>query len=845
MKVFKKGIRLRLKRYISFMLCVIITCLSLLSSSTTAYAAEADQAEGIGTSLYEVSTALTAYANDVVGPNTNDKHNDHKLKEMESMANAGAFVGYGDEKNGFHAFIASNTAKSVTTSSYDAWTNVGDGGYTYAYVRYGRLLNDLGLDDTASNTSGSGGRGITGVLTQAVYGLASFVPKIFGFVMDLLEMLNPFKLFSGVFDIGTGVDKVTVTDPDSDEVTTFEGFEVKTTKDVGATNTAWKKVVKYVSDLYTTVQGIGFLILPLFLAFLIASFLLLKTANKSRKALAFFYRVVFITAGIPLLGFFYTAMLSNVGKVTSNEPAATQVVGQTYIDFQKWVTDSRLALPSGVILTSAGTGVDEDGNVIGGLASGFAHDDNVRSARQIVWKLNNKMGIVKGSYNGGYLGEHDNGYNDTAGLWDSNGKLSGIRDEEGRLIDDNHKKLIKDNINALLSRYQSGDFYQASAFETAVNGTFNQAHKDDLGSTPGTGNAVSNEDKIYGMYGDTNDSQSWLDREVADNKAIFNGGPVTTDLKWTNKNWNIYANGNLQVIGELEPKGDIKYRSGNWAGDGKAVDAAKKGGLSTVAMYNYLSTAFSDSSVQVYSAVNSTSEYVKQSHYSVNLIGSDMLRVAYGANVLVVMGVIVIITFVYAIGMIISNIKRMLHMLMTIPAAMLGVLNSIVQVVVYVIMMVVELVATVFVYEFVCDLVVMFGSILESPIEEMVESTSVIGGRFAFTNMISANSLYHNTSFFVFGMFVLLFVLVGLGIAAKRYSKSILYVWEYAWCKVYRFVTCEKLVPEFDAWMCERDSLYVWDEVNSSVSCRFERVKQLVSDVLYYDIKSRKGVEIA
>lgn len=834
MKVFKKGIRLCLKRYISFMLCVIITCLSLFSSSTTAYAAEADQAEGIGTSLYEVSTALTAYANDVVGPNTNDKHNDHKLKEMESMANAGAFVGYGDEKNGFHAFIASNTAKSVTTSSYDAWTNVGDGGYTYAYVRYGRLLNDLGLDDTASNTSGSGGRGITGVLTQAVYGLASFVPKIFGFVMDLLEMLNPFKLFSGVFDIGTGVDKVIVTDPDSDEVTTFEGFEVKTTKDVGATNTAWKNVVKYVSDLYTTLQGIGFLILPLFLAFLIASFLLLKTANKSRKALAFFYRVVFITAGIPLLGFFYTAMLSNVEKITNEEPAATQVVGQTYVDFQKWVTDSRLALPSGVTLRSDGI----SGTGSGTMASGSASDNNVRSARQIVWKLNKNMGIVKGNYRGGA-----GSYNDTAGMWNANGKLR--KEDDMNYASDNQKKLIKDNINALLSRYQSGDFYQASAFETAVNGTFNQAHKDDLGSTPGTGNAVSNEDKIYGMYGDTNDSQSWLDREVDDNKAIFNGGPVTTDLKWTNKQWNIYSNGNLQVNGTLKPDGNIKYSAGNWAGDGKAVDAAKKGGLSTVAMYNYLSTAFSDSSVQVYSAVNSTSEYVKQSHYSVNLIGSDMLRVAYGVNVLVVMGVIVVITFIYAIGMIISNIKRMLHMLMTIPAAMLGVLNSIVQVVVYTVMMVVELVATVFVYEFVCDLVVMFGSILESPIEEMVESTSIIGGRFAFVDVIQANSLYHNTNFFVFGMFVLLFVLAGLGVAAKRYSKSILYVWEYAWCKVYRFVTCEELVPEFDAWMCERDSLYVWDTVNSSVSRRFERAKQLVSDVMYYDVKGRKGVEIA
>lgn len=824
MNVFR--IHVKLKRVISFMLCMIVMCLSLLCSSTKVYATQADQADGIGTSLYEVSTALTAYANDVVGPNTNDKHNDHKLKEMSSMANAGAFVGYGDEKAGFHAFIASNTAKSVTTSSYDAWTNVGDGGYTYAYVRYGHLLNDLGLDDTASNTSGSGGRGITGILTQGIYGLASFVPKIFGFVMDILEMLNPFKLFTNVFTIATGKDSVTIKDPGSDEKTTFDGFTVKSTKNVDAGNVAWGNVTKYVGKMYTELQNIGFLVLPLFLAMLIISFLLLKTQNKGHKLLAFFYRLIFITCGVPLLGMFYTAMLSNVGKVTSKEPAATQVVGQSYIDFQTWVTDSRLALPDGIVLTSAG--MDDDGSDV--TAAGSASNNNIRSARKIVWELNKKMGIVTGEYAAG-----GGTYGVTAGMWNQNGKLAS----------ENASKLFKDNINALLSRYQSSDFYQASAFETAVNGAFNANHADDLGSTPGTGNAVSNEDKIYGMYGDTNESQSWLDREVDDNKAIFNGGPVTTDLKWTNKNWNIYANGDLRTVGTLDPKETIKYKGGTWSNYG--VDAKNKGGLSTVAMYNYLSTAFSDSSVQVYSAVNSTSEYVKQSHYSVNLIGSDMLRVAYGANVLVVMGVIVVITFVYAVGMIVSNIKRMLHMLMTIPAAMLGVLNSIVQVVVYVVMMVVELVSTVFVYEFVCDLVVMFGSILEKPIEEMIESTSIIGGRFAFTDLISADMLYHNTNFFVFGMFVLLFALAGVGFAAKRVSRSVLYVWEYVWCKLWRMVTFTELVPVFDVWMAERDSLYVWDTVGHGVSRTYAGFKCIVREVVTYGCctKERKGVEIA
>lgn len=786
------------------------------------YAAEASQAEGIGTSLYEVSTALTAYVNDVVGPNTNDKHNDHKLSEMNRMANAGAFVGYGDDGAGFHAYIASNTAKSVTTSSYDAWMNIGDGGYTYAYVRYGHLLRDLGFDETASHTGGSGVRSVVGVLTQGIYGLSSFVPKIFGFVMDILEMLNPFKLFTDIFDIDTGVDSFEISDGDTSE--TVDGFEVKATKDVDAGNRAWSKVTHYVGSLYKDLQKIGFAVLPLFLVMLLVSMVLLNSQNKSRKIIVFLERTAFITCGIPLLGFFYTAMLSNVETVTNKEPAATQVVGQTYVDFKTWVTSSRLALPNGVTLTSVGTGS------VGGsdaTAAGSASSKTVRTARRSVWLLNKKLGIVTGAYAGGY-----GDYNDTAGMWDDTGKL----------VSENATKLLKDNINALLSTYQSGDFYQASAFETAVNGSNNDNYPNDLGSTPGTGNAVSNEDKIYGMYGDTNASQFWLDREIDDNKAIFNNGPVTTDLKWVNKPWNIFANGDLQVTGTLNTEENISYKNGTWSGDG--IKSGNKGGLSTVAMYNYLSTEFGDSSVQVYSAVKSTSEYVKQSHYAVTLIGSDALRVAYALNVLVVMGVIVVITFVYAIGMIISNIKRMLHMLMSIPAAMLGVLNSIVQVVVYVIMMVVELIATVFVYEFICDLVVMFGSVLESPIEDMV-GTSIVGGRFAFVqDLIQASSLYDLRGVFVFGMFVLVFAIAGIGIVIKRFSPSVMSVWEYAWCKMWRLASFEKMQPVFDQWMAERDSLYVWTTVENRIRSFFKSVSDVSKDLVLNDCAG-KGVETA
>lgn len=780
---------------------------------------QASQAEGIGTSLYEVSTALSAYANDVVGPNANDKHDTHELSEMNKVGNAGAYVGYGDEDAGFHAYIASNTARSVTTSSYESWTNAGDGGKTYAYLRYGHLLKDLGFDDTAANSSGTGSRTINGIATQAIYGLSSFVSKIFGFMMDIIEMLNPFRLFANVFTISTGKD---VTRMDGER---FEGFEVKSTK-AAPTSTAYTKIVKFVSDLYETVQDLGFTLLPLFLVMLLVSLLLLNSRDKSRKVLVFFERAFFITCGIPLLGFFYTAMLSTVDDITNDDPAATQVVGQTYVDFQNWVIDSRLALPSSIELTSNGkantSGSDKS-------SAGSASNDTVRTARQSVWRLNRKMGIVTGNYRAG-----EGNYNDTAGMFKANGTLR----------TENATKLVKDNINALLTRYQSGDFYQASAFETAVNGSITKNYSDELGNTPGTGNATSNEEKIYQMYGDTNESQDWIDREIDDNKAIF-GGTVTTDLKWPAKAWNIFDNGTIDATstGSLNDiDKDIKYSGGTWNGDG--TKPGSNGGLSTVAMYNYLSTAFTDSSVQVYSAVKSTSEYVKESHFAVNLIGTDALRVAYGANVLVVMGVIVVITFSYAIGMIVSNIKRMLHMLMSIPGAMMGMLKSIAQVVVYVVMMVVELTATVFIYEFVCDLIVMLGSVLESPVEKVIAGSTIIGGRLAFIgDMASVNSFYGSRWIFVAGMFVLVLALFGLGITIKKLSRVLLSVYEYAWCGFLRLATFDELKPAFDAWMAERDSLYVWESVDNALTRGYRNIKDSVVDVIGLDYYNKKEVQ--
>ena len=185
---------------------VLLMCLLFSQTSTVLAASTASESDNIGTSMYDVSTALSAYANSVVGANTNDKHNSHQLSELNwnnslKPGIAGAFVGYGDASKNFYAYISSNTAQSVTTSSYDAWLNAGDNGSTYSYVRYGHLLTDLGLDDTAPNTphveTVIGGRQLFGLGTYGVHAISGFVPKVFEFSTGILKTLNPFQFFIG------------------------------------------------------------------------------------------------------------------------------------------------------------------------------------------------------------------------------------------------------------------------------------------------------------------------------------------------------------------------------------------------------------------------------------------------------------------------------------------------------------------------------------------------------------------------------------------------------------------------------------------------------------------------
>lgn len=834
-------------RVVAFMLAVCMLVLSVPSQAVYASSPSgASESDGIYTSMYDVSTALTAYANNVVGSNTNDKHDDHKLKEMDEKKPgiAGAYVGYGDSDKGFYGYIASNTAKAVTSSSYDAWLNVGDNGSTYAYARYGHLLSDLGLDETGDATGSSMMRSTFGLFMQGTHSVAGFVPTIFEFSLKILRTLNPFRFLikddttmykeseyggsaNGLFDSGsTSTDGSIKSGAGAVDKAITDNATGANAADVTASAGALKPVTKVMTSIYSGTRAIGFLsIIPLLLVLLLWSMLMKRDMSGLK---AFVIKFAFIVTGVPLCAALYTGVLDQTLTAVQTNPAASRLVACTFVDFQSWVQSSRLDLPSGVTLKSVGKSNSSGDST---TAAGAASAETLRSLRDITFRVNNAVYQFNGlSTSGIGVGNTDakEAANFNPGMWDNNGHLK----------DNGSDSTVEKQVNGLLQRYRSGDFYQASAWETSVNGALNKYHASELGATPSTSNANTNDGKVYQMYDETDEATDWMNRTVADNKKIFKG------QKWNN--FNIFSNGALKSDSTASTKVDstITYNSGlgsnNWTGD--MADPAVKGGLSSISMYNYLSSSFDDASISVYSAQKSTSEYTKKAHYAVNLIGSGALRVAYALNCVACLFSFALIGVMYGLGMVISNLKRGISMLMQIPFAMMGAVRGIIQVVMYVFTMCIELLFTVYVYQFVCEFIVIFASVIETPISNLVKQADgmiesvIFGGRFSFlTNFVSPETLYNNHYLFVLGVFGLMVAVILFTGHVLVKSNAYLSAYEYAVCKWYRLITCKEMLPVFDKWMARRKSLYVWDDVSE--------INDLVSETVHDLSRSKSDLE--
>ena len=676
------------KKNLFLILGILLTvaCLFLLGNTFVSLAAD----EPEDASFYKLASAASAHMNDQLGHNegivmpnsSNYANDDGGIAGEISFGNAGGLLGYCDEADtdGLIAgWINSALSSSSATFSYNSLQKLptSSGGYTsalYAYCRYGYLLNYLGLDSTATETSFDFFRFLAGFLMTAAYIMAFTVDVVFSAAVNILQTLNPFRLFVSGF-----------------------GPVWKNYVDGLAADSPLYGLSVFLGNVYNTLSTLSWAaLIPISFVFLIFSFLVLKSSNRMAKLKKYLIRIVFLTAGIPLLGSLYTMSLDRLGDPgNGGMGAATRIVQSTFCDFENWAKNCRLGVSGSggtYYLMSANDGADV----------GKAHPAAEAMLRNICYAINI---------------EAHTGRNDATNASDGLDVTDGSDFNLG-----NDSSTTSDIITTvgMLGRYMQGSFFYASDWETLVKAklTANSSGDSDYYDT------------VMDMFGKSDKASDFKDTNHFDGSS----GWGSVDM-WANGNMKVEHDIVDDIVEGTLPNGAgsiVRYRVDGSASppgtQGEAADPSVKYGLSTMGMYNYLTSKFTKSSVVVYSNERASSGFIRESHRSVNMIGTGIISVMYFFNALVMLVAMIIVGWCYGFGIIFGNLKRTIRLITSVPFAMLGSIRGIAKVLTYAIVMILEIVGTLFVYNLIVEVLLSISSIIEQPIMHALEGSALAGG---------------------------------------------------------------------------------------------------------------------
>lgn len=713
--------------------------------------------------IYDVSTALTAYVNNVVGANGNDKHNNQRVENPGSVGNAGAYVGYGDEKQKFVSFITSNTTVGTSTSTYDAWEDIidstgSDKNAAYAYVRLGKTLSDAGLDETISaDTNFDFPRIIMGGISLLVFSAGEIVPFAFNIALGILKALNVFALFGTVGNVVTNTWQDAFPDA-PDVLSPLRGL-------FGGLYSDMLSPIVYTEKYPEGRPGVTLLMIALLIALLVVNiFLLRKSAG--HQMITFLKRVVFMLAGLPLCGLLYTSCLNHLYDITREGTASAKLVAASFVDFEEWA-NSGLNM-TGLTIESSPKGTDGAINK-GGVAS----EETLQQLRNTSLKINAKGKGLNHPFVGWAASGFGNSSHDviSGDLWDTSGNIV-------------HQSTATDSsavasIYNMLVRYIKADTYTSSAWASNLKQT---VFKDvNIGSADPE--ATDTKKSVRAMFEATDEVGDWMRRETQDNERIWDG-TQGTDMEWTLESFNIFRNGDMKLDGVT----------------GEADQPMKwTGRLSDLSMYNYLATRFDESSIITYSNATSVSEHVKQAHTSVTAIGSGVLGFVLLLNMWVCIGITALIGVYFAISTTLKNLKTSFQLIASVPMAMMGAVKSIAQVIIYTVMLMVQVVLGAVMYTFLAEFLVVFATVIENIVSsgnaDGPQTVSILLASIGFdTNMI-ADSEVTVTCMIVAELIALLIV----GYAIWHYRRVYVRAYDCALYRAMKWVTVEECRDVFES----------------------------------------------
>ena len=622
---------------------------SFLNVNHIAYADDAKDQNKDDYSFYHLASSAATYYNGTQNPDLGVKFEEGAGKSNVNMNDAGGMLGYADpqyDKKNWIGSVVAGLSNSATRFTYNNF-RTGELQGLYHYAMYGRALAAMGLDSTAQQGAFNDiMRFLAGGLIMIAYTFAVSVPFIFKAVGTLLTWLNPFQFF-----VAAGNDAISGH---------YANWFNQASQSGNPLQQNIASMAQSIVGVYQAAQQIGlFFTVPLLLMVTLAMWLLLNNVNKGTGFKRGIMRALIIVMGVPLLADLYTSTLDDFTKTASQDPAANVILASTFTDFQGWASNNRLAMPKGdkIVITPNGQG----GEV----------QDSSTSVRQLsrdINRISNNGLLVKGQ-----VTDTDNDIWNATNA-DQNGTQAGVG-------------------FSMLGRYMGGIRYTAPDYETQ--------YKSKLDSSGGKNSQRAK--KLRGIKYLTDPEKFSKDK-----KAYFSTQNDPEDVK-KNGEVSFVHNGlpdSLTVSQKGNSAADISSNTMTFTGNGNSADK-NTNGLSSLALYNYLTSTFDSSGVTVYSSNKATSSFVMEQHHAVNLVGTGFLSFGYYINALVLFAAIALIGWGYAIGLLSSLLVHEFSMILHMPLAMMGALSSASKMITAVFIIILQIFVTMFLYSLATDFLMM------------------------------------------------------------------------------------------------------------------------------------------
>ena len=668
-RLLRKFIMSTAGKIVSIIITLAIAASIILGAARFAFAGDDNDA-----SFYKTASVAGSFYDsslDLAGENYNFQKTPDQgaeinamLKEPSQMANVGAFMGYVDKDYPFWDFT-NNIAQTTMGTQSRSYTVPSNNQAVAAYLQYGHALQALGLDTVSSNQFDfmAIGRMFLGYLSMSVY-VGALVPQVaFSFTINVMKALNPFS------------------------------WMVSEAIGGGETVPALAGVKGFVTDLYNVFAGMGLYVATLILAVGIGMSILFwrKSNNVGSHFKKFIIRLVFIAAGLPFLGMTYTAALNNAAdSFAASAPMANKAVAATFVDFAAWAEKNNLALPEG-------TTIKVNGNGSGSGSGTVDMGGTIPGPQGMALRINQSSGSL---VDGDDTDASNLTDNITSSRYSGNGQL-------GKILE----------VFDLLNRFANSTRYTAGAYETYVKTISGGKMSEGLKVT-------GNKDKYAAVNNilSPNADASKLDNK--DTSFMSDGTPSTFSVSMSGGSIvytghgkiSKYAPGTAYRKFEKAMDSVNEHVMGPRAKSFGTTTSSGTGGLSTISMYNYLTTKFADDTVTNYSSTKLASDYVLDTHHSVSLVGGGVMGIVYWLDMVSILSFIAVVGTVYAFGLIGGSVKRGIKMVTSIPFAAIGSVRAISKIVGITVSMIVQIYGTLIVYNLVVELFIASQQIFLTPL---------------------------------------------------------------------------------------------------------------------------------